>query len=195
MTQLKPWRTLERRLLLERPPWMRVYEDDVALPNGQTVLGYLHRETPGYAMIVPVDHQGHIGLVRSYKRGVDGIDLQPPAGVLAEGEDPLTCAQRELLEETGSTAEHIYTLASPVISGNYFAGRAYMYLAVGCQVVAEPDSGDLEEQQVVWMPLSEVYEKWAEGSFQQISTLAALGLAFAHLETLQIKFDPPGEGG
>jgi ADP-ribose pyrophosphatase len=171
---------------------MWVYEDDVALPDGQTVYGYLRLETPGYAMVVPVDRQGQIGLVRSYKRGIDDIDLQPPAGVLADGEDPLACAQRELLEETGSTAEHVYPLANPVLSGNYYAGRAYIYLAVGCQVVREPDSGDLEEQQVVWMPSSKVHQMWAGGSFQQISTLAALGLAFARLETLQLEFDSHG---
>jgi ADP-ribose pyrophosphatase len=193
MKTLKPWRTLKRRLLLERSPWMRVYEDDVVLPDGQTICGYLHLDTPGYAMIVPVDRQGQIGLVRSYKRGVDGIDLQPPAGVLTEDEAPLACAQRELLEETGSKAERFHHLASPVISGNYYAGKAHIYLAVGCQVVAEPDSGDLEEQQVVWMPSSEVYKKWISGSFQQISTLAALGLAFARIESLQL--DSPGAGG
>jgi ADP-ribose pyrophosphatase len=172
---------------------MYVYEDDVLLPDGQTVYGYLHLNTPGYAMIVPVDRLGQIGLVRSYKRGVDGIDLQPPAGVLKQGEAPLACAQRELLEETGSQAERLHHLASPVLSGNYYAGKAHIYLAVGCQVVAEPDSGDLEEQQVVWMPSSEVYQKWIDGSFQQISTFAALGLAFARLNSLQL--DSPEAGG
>jgi ADP-ribose pyrophosphatase len=160
---------------------MCLYEDDVALPDGRIVHGYLRLETPGYVMVVPVNNAGQIGLVRSYKRGVDAIDLQPPAGVIDPDEDPLDCAHRELFEELGCRAEHLHPLGTFVLSGNYYAGRAHFYLATGCQVVAEPESGDLEEQQVVWLPHEKVHQKWTEGSFQQMSAVAALGLALSQL--------------
>ena len=89
MPDLTPWETLKRTLLLDRSPWMQVFEDDVRLPDGRIIGGYLRLETSGYVMIVPVRPDGHIGLVRSYKRGVDRVDIQPPAGVLEPGENPL----------------------------------------------------------------------------------------------------------
>jgi 8-oxo-dGTP pyrophosphatase MutT (NUDIX family) len=184
MSDLKHWETTDRRLLFDRPPWMRLYEDDVTLPDGSSVHGYLRLETPGYVMVVPVNNAGEIGLVRSYKRGVDAIDLQPPAGVIEPSEDPLMCAQRELMEELGCRAEHLHPLGSFVLSGNYYGGRAHFYLGSGCQVVAEPDSGDLEEQQVVWLPLEQVQQRWTGGQFQQMSAVAALGLALSHLEMI-----------
>jgi ADP-ribose pyrophosphatase len=148
------------------------------------VQGYLRLETPGYVMVVPVNHAREIGLVRSYKRGVDAIDLQPPAGVIDVGEDPLDCTHRELLEELGCKAEQLHPLGSYVLSGNYYGGRAHFYLGTGCHVVAEPNSGDLEEQQVVWLPYEEIQQMWAAGAFQQMSAVAALGLALSHLEKI-----------
>ncbi len=182
MADLKPWKTLRRRLLIDRHPWMRIYEDDVSLPDGRTVQGYLRLETPGYVMVVPCDPSGRIGLVRSYKRGVDAIDLQPPAGLIDPGEDPLECARRELLEELGAQAEDLQPLGSFVLSGNYFGGRAFVYLGIGCHQITEPDSGDLEQQQVVWVSMEEVREMWCGGKFQQLSAVASLGLALAYID-------------
>ncbi len=176
----KAWKTLHRTLLLDRTPWLKVYEDDIELPDGQVVEGYIHLETPGYAMIVPVNDDGELGLIRSYKRGVDDIDLQPPAGVL-EDEDPLKTAQRELLEETGCQAKDWIQLGQVVLHGNYGGGRAHFYLATGCHQVQEPESGDLEEQEVFWLPVEEVYKLYQQGKFQQMGATAALGLAFAKI--------------
>lgn len=191
VSQLENWKTLHRTLLLDRSPWLRVYEDDLQLPNGDVVEGYIHLQTPGYAMIVPVNERGEIGLVRSYKRGVDGVDLQPPAGVIEE-RDPLDTAKRELLEETGCEAENWITLGSVVLHGNYGGGRAHFFLATGCRQVQEPNSGDLEEQEVVWLPLEQVRQHYQRGNFQQMGATAALGLAFARLsapETAPDEFD------
>lgn len=183
------WKTLQRKLLLDRTPWLKVFEDQIELPNGEIIDGYLHMQTPGYAMIVPVNREGEIGLIRSYKRGVDATDMQPPAGVLEE-DQPLETAQRELLEETGCRAETWEALGDVVLSGNYGAGRAYFYLAMRCHQVQPPDSGDLEEQEVLWMPIQEVYKLFQRGVFQQMGATAALGLAFARLRRLGLMPDP-----
>ena len=56
-----------------------------------------------------------------------------------------------------------------------------MYLATGCHQVVEPDSGDLEEQEVVWLSLEEVHRRWTDGKFRQMASVAALALAFNRL--------------
>lgn len=183
MKKHQAWKTLRRTLLLDRKPWLSVYEDDLALPDGEVVEGYIHLQTPGYAMIVPVNDRGEIGLIRSYKRGVDDTDIQPPAGMLEE-DDPLETAKRELLEETGCTAQTWTGLGDVVVHGNYGGGRAHFFLATGCQQVQAPDSGDLEEQDVLWLPIEKVYLLFRQGKFQQMGATAALGLAFAKLQKL-----------
>jgi ADP-ribose pyrophosphatase len=185
MTKHEVWKTLRRTLLLDRSPWLRVYEDDIELPGGELVEGYLHLQAPGYAMIVPINEAGELGLIRSYKRGVDDIDIQPPAGVL-EDDNPLTTAKRELLEETGCQAESWHALGDVVLSGNYGAGRAHFFLATGCRQIQVPDSGDLENQEVIWLPVEEVYGLYQQGGFQQMGATAALGLAFAKIQQLEL---------
>jgi ADP-ribose pyrophosphatase len=184
MPELKPWRTLKRNLLLDRPPWMRIYADDVELPNGRIVEGYLRLESPSYVTIVPLDREKRIGLIRSYKRGVDAVDIQPPAGIIEADEPPLQAAQRELLEELGCTAHTWKPMGSYVLGGNFGGGPAHIFLATGCEQTQAPDSGDLEEQQVLWLPLPEVRQRWMDGRFRQLASVASLGLAFAHLDSV-----------
>jgi len=183
MPELKPWRTLKRTLLLDRPPWMRVYADDVELPDGRIVEGYLRLESPSYVTIVPLDRKYQVGLIRSYKRGVDAIDIQPPAGIVEDDEAAQQAAQRELLEELGCSAHTWQALGSYVLGGNFGGGPAHVFLATGCEQIQAPDSGDLEEQQVLWLPLPEVRRRLTEGQFRQLASVASLGLAFAYLDS------------
>ncbi|HEX9797349.1 MAG TPA: NUDIX hydrolase [Anaerolineales bacterium] len=180
---MRPWRTLRSQQLLDRSPWLRVLADEIELPDGRVVKDYLRLETPDYAVIVPVDERGRLGLIRSYKRGPDAIDLQPPAGTIETGELPLETARRELLEETGCTASDWTSLGHYVLMGNMRGGSAHLFLATGCRQVAEPNSGDLEEQEVLWLPQAEVARLWRGGQLGQLGAVAALGLALAELDT------------
>ena len=179
--KLLPWRITKSELLLDRSPWMRIFSDAVQLPDGSLVGDYLRLESRGYVMVVPIDDERWIGLVRSYKKGVDAIDIQPPAGVLEPDEDVLTTAKRELREELGCEAASWHSLGTYTISGNYGAGKVHFYLAMGVHQTVEPDSGDLEEQEVVWLPMEKVHEMWVSGQMKQLGSVAALGLAFSRI--------------
>jgi ADP-ribose pyrophosphatase len=181
MTPLEKWKILDTTVLLDQLPWLRVLADRVRLPDGRIVDNYLRLETPNYVMITAISEGGDIGLIQSYKHGVQEIDFQPPAGYLEPEEDPLEGAKRELLEETGCVSEAWTTLGSFVLAGNRGAGTAYLFLAEGCRQVREPDPGDLEEQVVVWMSSEQVKEHFQEGKIRQLGSAAALGLTFSRL--------------
>lgn len=177
------WRTLRSELLLDRAPRLRIFADDVELPDGRVVEGYLRAEGPDFAMVVPLTADGQVVLVRSYKRGLDAVDLQPPAGMIDAGESAAEAAQRELLEETGYRADELIPLGAYVLGGNLGWGRAHLFLAAGCRKVAEPDAGDLEQLEVVLLPLVEARRRWLGGAdFGQLVSAAALGLALARPE-------------
>ena len=182
---MKPWQTLASRLLLDRSPWLRVYAEDVQLPEGRVVQDYLRLKTPDFVVIVPVSTKGQIGLIRSYKRGPDQIDLQPPAGMIEVNEPPLAAAQRELLEETGCRADKWQDLGDYVLAGNMRGGFAHIFLATGCRQIQQPDSGDLEEQELLWVDKERASDLWRGGAMAQLGSAAALGLALAHLEASQ----------
>lgn len=181
MKKFENWKTLHSEILVDQPPWLRVRADDVLLPDGRIVENYMHVEAPDAVMIVPVSDAGAIGMVRSYKRGLDDIDIQPPAGIVEDGEDPLHTAQRELLEECGCIAGEWIDLGNYILGGNFGGGWVHLYLAQHARVISNPDPGDLEEMEVLWLSLEKTKHMWLRGDFRQISSSAAIGLALMYL--------------
>lgn len=90
--------------------------DEVEFPNG--TVGELDMvRHPGASAVVPFlsDPAGddpQLLLIKQYRHAADDFIYEIPAGKLDGAEDPRVCAERELREETGCTAErveHIYT--------------------------------------------------------------------------------------
>jgi ADP-ribose pyrophosphatase len=176
-SELQPWEVLSRRELLDARPWLRVWADDIKLPDGRVVEGYYRLEMPDYVMIVATTDDGSVVMQRQYKHGAGSIGINLPAGYLDPGEDALQAAQRELQEETGYAAEGWRFLGSFVNDGNRGGGTAHIFLARGAHRVAEPNSGDLEEMQIGLMPLDDLAQAALSGNIPLLSTAAAIGLA------------------
>ncbi|MGB9843844.1 MAG: NUDIX hydrolase [Caldisericia bacterium] len=60
---------------------------------------------PGAVGIIPVTKENKLMLVKQYRSPFEDYLIEIPAGKLKENEDPLGCAKRELLEETGYSGE------------------------------------------------------------------------------------------
>ena len=89
-------------------------------------------ELPGAVMILAVDADEQVVVLRQYRHAVRTRLVELPAGILdVPGEDPVVAAQRELREETALVADrwrHLVTvLPSPGISAETHA----IYLARG----------------------------------------------------------------
>ena len=70
---------------------------------------------PGASVVIPINEDGEIYMVRQYRKAVERVLLELPAGKLDEGESPEVCAKRELKEETGLEAgflKHIISIHS-----------------------------------------------------------------------------------
>jgi ADP-ribose pyrophosphatase len=109
--------------------------DLVEFPNGSTGELELFRH-PGASAVVPFlsDPTGddpQILLIRQYRYAAGGYLYEIPAGRLDPGEDPATCAHRELREETGCTAttmRHLYTMYT---TPGFTDERIHIFLATG----------------------------------------------------------------
>ena len=180
---MRPWRTLARRTLLSRPPWMEVGDERVGLPDGREIDGFLWIRTRDFVAMVAVTEREEIVLVRSYKHGARTISLAIPAGYLESGEEPLAAAKRELQEETGYASNDWSPLGRFVVDGNYGVGAAHVFLARGARKVAEPASGDLEEMEVVAASLDAVTEYLSGGEVVQLASAAAIALGLLELRS------------
>lgn len=186
MQEHRRWRRHHSTLLVDRPPWLRVFANDVELPDGRRVPDYLRIEGREYAMVFAVTADQQILLVRQYKYGPDAIILELPAGYREAAELPVACAQRELLEETGYAAAVWHHLGSFVPDGNRGFGRAHLFLARGATVVQAAASGDLEEMTVERLPLDQVPALLQAGALVGLAAAACSALALLQLRSSEM---------
>lgn len=155
---------------------IRVEQWQVRLPNGETA----QREIVchiGAAAVIALDQQGQVVLVRQHRVAIDQVTLEIPAGKLdSPTEDPFVCAQRELSEETGLTAEHWQKLTCLETTPGFCNERIHLYLATGLhQGNSHPDEDEFVD--VIRMPLAQAVEQIMNGTFRDGKTALALLMA------------------
>lgn len=172
MEKLRLWKTLASREVYASPPWIQVIDDRVELPDGRIVESFHRVLLPDYSMLFPVLADGRVLAIRSYRHGAGEIVTGFPGGGIDKGETPEQAARRELLEETGHSPERLVPLGSYISGANVRGSKCHMFLAFGCLQVAEPDSGDLEEQEILKLERDEIERLLRENRFHVVAHAA-----------------------
>ena len=179
---MEPWKTLERRIILEHGSSFRVESHTVQLPDGRVIPDWPWIIASDFVNVLAVTTAGEFLCFRQTKYGVDGTSLAPVGGRIEPGEDPLDTAKRELLEETGYEASKWIDLGNCRMSATYGLATAHFFLALDARCVTAPHSDDLEEQHLLHLSLSELKNALVEGQFKAVSWVAIVGLALQHLK-------------
>ena len=151
---------------------LHVRADQARLPDGKVAVREYIRH-PGAVVIIPLLDNGELVLERQYRYPLHREFYELPAGKIDGGEDPLRCAQRELLEETGYTAEswrHIATL-HPCIG--YSNEKLIYYFAKGLTFKGA-DLDDGEHLEVFTLSLSTALEWVKSGKISDNKTVSGL---------------------
>lgn len=118
--------------------------DDVAMPGG----GRAKREVVehhGAVAIVALDDDDNVTLIHQYRHPLGRRIWELPAGLIDHlGEDPLSSARRELVEEVGLAAEHWSVLVDVAASPGFTDEVVRVFLATGLSVVDRELLGDEE---------------------------------------------------
>ena len=147
---------------------LRVTNDTVRLENGKTApREVIHH--PGGACIVPLTDSLEVLMVRQFRYPHNEITLEIPAGKLEYGEDPKTCAIRELKEEVGATAAQVYSLGCLYPTPAYDKEVIHMYLATGLQFAEQTPDED-EFLDVYTIPLADLVKDVMEGTLSDAKT-------------------------
>lgn len=168
-------KTLKREILFEGHIFT-VAVDDVELPNG---LGQSKRELifhKGTVAVLAVTPEGNIILVKQYRKAIEGISYEIPAGKLEVGESgsELEAAARELEEETGYSGhlEEIYQFYTAI---GFCNEKIRLYLATDLAKVPNPRPQDDDEVlELLELPLEECLKMVENGDICDAKTIMAL---------------------
>lgn len=178
----RKWRVHRRKELYSMPPWLGLYRETVELPNGKIIDDYHQLELPDFTVVVARTPAEKTIIIRQYKHGVRHISLTLPGGMVETDEHPVLAAQRELLEETGYTAEGWHHLGSFTSHGNLGAGRGHYYQAINARRKQAPNSGDLEEMEVLLLGKQELMASLWNGNVALLNHALAISLSQLHEE-------------
>lgn len=125
--------------------FLDVRQDRVRLPDGAEA-GREYIVHPGAVVVVPLLADGRFLMVRQWRHPLARVMLEFPAGKLEPGEPPLTCAVRELEEETGHRAAE-WARAGVLHNAIAYSNEGIeVWFARGLQPgPARPDDGEFVE--------------------------------------------------
>jgi len=149
--------------------------DQVEFDDGRSTVREVveHR---GAAAIVPL-LEDKVVLVRQFRYAASSELLEVPAGTLEPGEDPETCARRELEEETGYKCNELHKILECFVALGYSTEKIHFYLAKKL----EPSKMMTEQDERIHAEvilIAEAIEKIRNGEIRDAKTICALYRAF-----------------
>ncbi len=153
---------------------LKLRKDKVTVINGESYREIV--EHRGGSVIVPIDEEGNVIMVRQFRKPVEKVILEVPAGKIDPGEDPLETAKRELEEETGISAKEITHLTDIYPSVGYSQETLYIYMATGLSYgQTHPDENEAID--IVKMPMEEAVKMVFDGKIKDAKSVVGLLMA------------------
>lgn len=164
-----------------RGPVFSVTTEQVLEPGGVRVRRDLVRHS-GSVVVLALDESRSepcVLLERQYRHAAKAFLLELPAGRIDEGETELAAAKRELLEETGYTAQRWKRIMSYYASPGFLDETMNIYLAHGLKEgIARPEAD--EKITTTLVPLPTALRMVMNGSIRDGKTIAGVLWLQAH---------------
>ncbi|MEM8952547.1 MAG: NUDIX hydrolase [Verrucomicrobiota bacterium] len=173
-----PWTTHKSETKYDNP-WLTIVENQVTNPSGgEGIYGVVHFKRTAVG-IIPIDDEGNTWLVGQYRYPTNTYEWEIPEGGADPGEDTLSAGKRELLEETGITAQNWEPILELQLSNSTTNEVAVSYIARDLSFGdAQPET--TEKLELKKLPLAEACAMAADGRIKDAIAVATL-LKTAHL--------------
>ena len=167
--------TINTRRILHQGRSFSFVQENVTLENGITVDLDVVRH-PGAAAIVPFIKNDELVMLKQYRHAIGQHIWEVPAGTLDSGEDPLECAKREIIEETGYSGRQWEKLGEITPVPGYSDERIHIFVATDLT----PDQQRLDEDEVLdvhHVSFEKALRMIETGQIQDSKTISALYFA------------------
>jgi 8-oxo-dGTP pyrophosphatase MutT (NUDIX family) len=171
-------------VILQHSRFLTVESHTIKLPDGRMIDDWAWVIAPSAAIVVAVTEEEKFLCFRQTKYAVEGTTLAPVGGMLEPAEAPIAAARRELLEEMGYEAQEWINLGSYVLDPNRGVATMHLFLALNAKRVAEPNSDDLEDQELLQLSKAEIETALRTGEFKVLAWSAAVAMSLNHINSL-----------
>jgi ADP-ribose pyrophosphatase len=130
-------------------------------------------EHRGAAAILAFDEKGKVILVKQHRLG-HGFILEVPAGTLEHGEKAVTCAFREIQEETGYKASKMTHFLTYYPSVGYNREAIHCFVASGLTKISDQALDEDEIMSVVKIDLRKLISMIKSGKIIDSKTICAV---------------------
>ncbi len=172
--------TINSRTTVHRGKVFSLIRENVTLDNGITTeMEFV--EHPGATAIIPMLNESRVLLLKQYRHALKEYIWEIPAGTLDPQESVINCAKRELIEETGYSANRWQKLAEITPVPGYSDERIYIYLATDLK----PAEQNLDKDEIInvhEIEFSKAIEMIKRGESQDAKSITGLFLAFDWLK-------------
>jgi ADP-ribose pyrophosphatase len=172
--------TINSRTTVHRSRVFNLIRENVTLENGVvTDLEFL--EHPGATAIIPMLNESRVLLIKQYRHALREYIWEIPAGTIDPQESVINCAKRELIEETGYSADQWQELGEITPVPGYSDERIHIYLATDLR----PAKQDLDKDEIInvyEIDFDEAIEMIKKGKIQDAKSIAGLYLASNRLK-------------
>jgi 8-oxo-dGTP pyrophosphatase MutT (NUDIX family) len=162
---LTKW-TVERSHYLYKDQFLNHRIDRCITREGVVVDPYHVIEYSDWINVVAVTPALELLMVREYRHGAGFIATGLPSGTFNPGDNALSCAKRELREETGAEARSWYPTARVFANPAVMTNQVYSFLAIDLDLGGETHFDDSEEIETMPMPVTEVYRGLLTGGLR-----------------------------
>ena len=179
--ELRVWETVSRKTILEHSKFLTVENHVVKLPDGKVIPDWAWLIIPSAAIVLAVTEDNKFLCFRQTKYAVEGTSLAPVGGMLEPNEKPIDAAKRELLEEMGYESSDWVSLGSHILDPNRGIATMHLFLALNAKQVAEPNSDDLEDQELLFLSRDEIEKALYAGEFKILAWSAVVAMSLHYL--------------
>jgi len=151
-----PWTILRTKQVYDNA-WIKVTEDQVIQPRGgRGIYGKVHFKNRAVG-ILPIDQDQNIWPVGQYRYTLNTYCWEIPEGGAPGNESLLSCAQRELKEETGLTANNWELILQLHTSNSVTDEEGYIFLAEELEE-GNPEFEETELLEIRKIPFAQALE-------------------------------------
>jgi ADP-ribose pyrophosphatase len=179
--ELRVWKTVSRKTILNHGKFLTVENHVVKLPDGRVIPDWAWLIIPSAAIVLAVTEDHKFLCFRQTKYAVEGTSLAPVGGMLEPNEKPIDAAKRELLEEMGCESSDWVNLGSHILDPNRGIATMHLFLALNAKQTAEPNSDDLEDQELLFLSREEIETALHAGEFKVLAWSAVVAMSLNYL--------------